>query len=467
MESTHPKDAPRKTSAVAAPTKGHAAAARPTKERAALGVRRRLGKYRIERKLSTSSFATVYAAYDTISGVRVALKLPYASHMDAAAVESFKREVRLASKIDHPNILPVKDAGHIDGRFVIASPLGDETLADRLTRRLSPKLAREYATQILEAVAAAHRQRVMHCDLKPENIILFPENRVRLADFGIAKVALRTLAGSGAGTVGYIAPEQALGKPSLRSDVFSLGLMLYRMFAGKLPEWPFEWPPPGIERLRRVARPRLIALIRRAIEVESGKRFADADALLRSFRRLGAAAILATPRRNTARRRPSHDWRELRQKQFLREYGAALQTRGKCVACRGPVSEAMPFCPWCCVKRRVRKTETRYPRQCPRCRRGMKSDWRFCPWCFGPAVHPDATPRYADARYTALCANKACEGQRLMPFMRYCPWCRRRTGRAWKFPGATQRCARCRWSVAADYWECCPWCGRPIRKTKR
>jgi serine/threonine protein kinase len=99
---------------------------------------------------------------------------------------------------------------------------------------------------MIEAVAYAHRQRIIHCDIKPENFILFPDNRLRLTDFGIARVAQNTVAGSGSGTVGYMAPEQAMGKPSMRSDVFSLGLVIYRMLTGQLPEWPFEWPPPRI-----------------------------------------------------------------------------------------------------------------------------------------------------------------------------------------------------------------------------
>ena len=97
-------------------------------------------------------------------------------------------------------------------------------------------LAVKLADQMLEAVAWAHAHRIIHCDVKPDNFILFTDNRIRLADFGIAKVAMKTIRASGSGTVGYVAPEQAVGKPSFRSDVFSLGLILYRMLSGKLPE---------------------------------------------------------------------------------------------------------------------------------------------------------------------------------------------------------------------------------------
>jgi serine/threonine protein kinase len=96
------------------------------------------------------------------------------------------------------------------------------------------------------AIAYAHaHNRVIHCDVKPDNFILFPDNVLKLADFGIAKVAYQTLRASGSGTVGYVAPEQAMGKPSFRSDVFSLGLILYRMFSGVLPEWPYAGRLPS------------------------------------------------------------------------------------------------------------------------------------------------------------------------------------------------------------------------------
>ena len=119
------------------------------------------------------------------------------------------------------------------------------SLDDRLQKRISLSTAVDYSAQILAAVAYAHEHRIIHCDIKPDNFLIFADGRVRLADFGIARVAQKTLRGWGEGTVGYIAPEQAMGKPSFRSDVFSTGLVLYRMFSGCLPEWPYRWPPPG------------------------------------------------------------------------------------------------------------------------------------------------------------------------------------------------------------------------------
>ena len=142
----------------------------------------------------------------------------------------------------------MKSADFIDGHLVIALPLGEESLEERLARRLSLRTALDLGEQLLRAVAFAHEQHVIHCDVKPDNLLLFPDGRLRLTDFGISKVAHRTISASGAGTVGYMAPEQAMGRPSRRSDVFATGLVLWQMFSGRLPEWPFEWPLAGYDR---------------------------------------------------------------------------------------------------------------------------------------------------------------------------------------------------------------------------
>ncbi len=241
-----------------------------------LRARQLLGKYRIERRLAQGGFAYVYQAMDTIEGVRVALKMPHQSVVTPTMLEFFQREARLVAKLDHPNILPLKDASFIEGRFVIASKLGEKTLCDRLRNRLAFETALDLSIQMVSAVAYAHNLNIIHCDIKPENMILLPDGRLQLADFGIAKVAQKTINGSGSGTVGYMAPEQAMGRPSTKSDVFSLGLIMYRMFTGHLPEWPFEWPFKGAINLRRKAHPDLITVIRRALELRPSKRYAEA-----------------------------------------------------------------------------------------------------------------------------------------------------------------------------------------------
>lgn len=435
------------------------------RNRTVLRARQRLGKYRIEKVLGEGGFAKVYQALDTIEGLRVALKIPNPAILTPAVLEDFRKEVRITARLEHPRILNIKNAEFIDGHFVIAYPLGERTLGDRLQNRLSQATAISFAEQMTSAIAYAHAHKVIHCDVKPDNFILFPDNVLKLADFGIAKVAYQTLRASGSGTVGYVAPEQAMGKPSFRSDVFSLGLILYRMFSGVLPEWPYGWPPPEFRRVSSRLHPDLVELLRRSIEVDPRRRFSDGEQMLRVFERIKARA-LRHARGQTAVQQVSvnRDWRTIRKRQFLREYGQILDARHRCHHCDGPVSEAMQGCPWCGETREQHPDATQMPRCCPRCNRGLKSDWRFCPWCYGPGFEPATSREYTDVRYVGQCSNHRCGRKDLMPFMRYCPWCNRKVRREWPIEGHDETCGSCGWGVLSAYWSFCPWCVKTLGK---
>ena len=256
-----------------------------------LRIRQKIGKYRIERRLGQGGFASVYQAMDTIQGIHVAIKIPHSQYSTETVLNEFRREIRTTQNLDHENILPLKDASIIEDRLVMVFPLGEETLLTRLTRRLSLDTAMDITEQIIRAAAHAHAHRVIHCDIKPENVIVFPGNRIRLADFGIAKVSQKTVRGSGTGTVGYMAPEQAMGKPSRRSDVFSIGLIVWRMLTGQWPEWPFEWPPKGYPKLRGRIHPDFIDFMHRSIEPNPRRRFRDAEQMLSVFLRLKSRTL--------------------------------------------------------------------------------------------------------------------------------------------------------------------------------
>ena len=267
----------------------------------AIRPRQNIGKYRVERQIGSGGFARVFAAMDTIEGTKVALKIPYDQHVDEEMLDLFRQEVRLVAKLDHPNILPLRNADIIDGRFIVATSLGRETLDDRMQRRISVEKSLSFAQQMIAAVAYAHDCGIIHCDIKPENFILFDDDTLRLADFGIAKVSRMTVMGSGTGTVGHMAVEQAMGKPSMRSDVFSLGLIVYRMLAGAWPEYPFNWPPPKASNLRtKHVHPDMIALIKKAIAPLPRDRFADAIKLETEFERVYPIALrnLKKPKRS-------------------------------------------------------------------------------------------------------------------------------------------------------------------------
>jgi serine/threonine protein kinase len=249
-------------------------------------ARQLLGKYRIEKRLATGPRADVYSAYDTIHGIRVALKIANPDIIEDNFLDEFRHEARLSSKMEHPNVLPVMNASFIDDYFVIAMRLGVETLADRMTRRMSAELALDFTTQAVAAVSHAHANKIIHCDVKPENFILFPGNRLRLSDFGFSKIALKTVKASGSGTLGYLAPEQALGRPMFQSDVFALGLVIYQLFSTELPEFPYQWPMPGYTRIRSKLRLRTIAWLKKALEFRHQDRYRNAVTMEKSFKEI-------------------------------------------------------------------------------------------------------------------------------------------------------------------------------------
>jgi serine/threonine-protein kinase len=422
----------------------------------------RLGKYRILRKLDTGGFADVFAARDLVQGIDVALKLPRLPH--PALVSELRHEVRVANRLNHPNVVRLWNADEIDGHFLIAYELGVETLADRLRRPLAASSALRIFEQVLGALRHAHEHDIMHLDVKPENIILFRSGTVRLGDFGISRVAAKTRASqlSAAGTLGYMAPEQAYGLPTRASDVFAAGLIFYRMLSGELPSWPFRWPFPGHQRFRQRTSPEILAVTRRATAFDPQHRFADAGTYAEAFRR----AVARLSRRRRARRRQANGngvrWRAIRAREFRRAYRAAIGPFIDCHHCGGPVIEAMRLCPWCGADDLSFREVTSHPLYCPDCERGIAADWRFCPWCYGAGFEDPAAARPGPRRYAAgTCTTRGCRGP-LPAYARYCPWCRTKVRRAWKPAGLDERCRSCGWEVAGEFWDFCPWCSTRI-----
>ena len=426
-----------------------------------LRARQKVGKYRILGRIASGPLADVYRAFDTIQKIRVALKIPKSG--DATGEEEFLHEVQVATRLKHPNILSVLNASYIDDHFIIAMELGEESLADRIERRTSTARAMELAAQALAALAHAHQHKIIHCDIKPENYILFPGNQLKLADFGFAKISLRTLKASGSGTIDYIAPEQAMGRPKFQSDVFSLGLVLYRLFSGKLPEWPFEWPMAGHDRLASRVRPEFTEFLRKAIQLDPSKRYRDAVQMQAAFERLNSHARRQKRAKPKNGSRSGLSWRQIQWREFQRKYRKVLHTSHHCRRCEGPVSESMQACPWCGFDNPARGSESLFVSTCPRCERGAKNDWNYCSWCYGPGFVEETSRRYPDKRYTSRCNSSRCRGP-LMPFMRYCPWCRTKVKKPWKLPGSRHTCKACKSGIAKEFWNFCAWCREPVRR---
>ncbi len=426
-----------------------------------LRARQKLGKYRILGRIASGPLADVYRAYDSIQKLNVALKIPKIE--GNVGYDEVLHEVRVATKLKHPNILSVLNASYVDDHFVIAMELGEESLADRIERRTSITQLLELAAQGLAALAHAHDHKIIHCDIKPENFILFQGSQLKLADFGFAKLSLRTLKASGSGTIDYIAPEQAMGRPKFQSDVFSMGLVLYRMFSGKLPEWPFEWPMIGHDKLEARLRPELIEVLRKAIQLDPKKRYRNAVEMQSDFLRSQSHIRKQKQARAKNGSRRGTSWRQLQWRQFQSQFRKVLETHHHCRRCEGPVSESMKACPWCGFDNPARGCESKMPASCPRCERGVKNDWDYCAWCYGPGFVEETSRRYPDKRYSARCANERCKGPH-MPFMRYCPWCKTKVRRAWKLKGSKHACRACNWGIAKEFWNYCAWCREPVRR---
>ncbi len=199
-------------------------------------------RYLVVRKLGTGGMATVYLAEDQELGRRVAIKTLDERHaQDEQFVERFRREAKSAAVLSHPNIVAVYDRGQSDGTYYIAMEyLEGKTLKELLVSRgATPiRIAVDYARQILAALEFAHRNAIVHRDIKPHNVIVAPDGRVKVMDFGIARSGSSqvTEAGSIIGTAQYLSPEQARGAPAgPAADIYSTGIVLYEMLTGGVP----------------------------------------------------------------------------------------------------------------------------------------------------------------------------------------------------------------------------------------
>jgi Tol biopolymer transport system component len=211
----------------------------------------KLGPYEIVSPIGAGGMGEVYRARDTRLGRDVAIKvLPEGLAHDADRLWRFEQEARTIAALNHPNILGIHDIGTHDGApFLVSEFLEGQTLREKLVSGPLPvRRAIEYALGIAHGLAAAHEKGIVHRDLKPENVFVTRDGRIKVLDFGLAKLVrpeenhetavtltnLATLPGTVMGTVGYMSPEQVRGEPiDPRSDIFSFGAVLYEMLTGK------------------------------------------------------------------------------------------------------------------------------------------------------------------------------------------------------------------------------------------
>src|SRR5271157_509413 len=216
----------------------------------ALASGSKVGPYEIQSPLGAGGMGEVYRAKDTRLGRDVALKiLPESFAREIDRLRRFEQEARAVAALNHPNILAIHDIGQHEGSpYLVSELLEGESLGATLDRGALPQRKTiEYGVQITQGLAAAHEKGIVHRDLKPENIFVTKDGRIKILDFGLAKLAQkagagsdevtltseRTAAGVVMGTASYMAPEQVRGEAAdPRTDIFAFGAVLYEMLSG-------------------------------------------------------------------------------------------------------------------------------------------------------------------------------------------------------------------------------------------
>ncbi|HSB37620.1 MAG TPA: Stk1 family PASTA domain-containing Ser/Thr kinase [Gaiellaceae bacterium] len=252
------------------------------------------GRYRILRKLGAGGMADVYLAEDQELGRRVAIKILNDRHAaDDSFVERFRREAKNAAGLSHPHIVSIYDRGEAEGTYYIAMEYLDGRSLKELIVGRGPapvKTAIDYTRQILAAVGFAHKHGIVHRDIKPHNVLVGPEGRLKVTDFGIARsgASQMTEVGSIIGTAQYLSPEQARGAPvDQTSDLYSVGVVLYEMLTGRVPftgDTPLEIamkhlsevPKPPSE-LRPEVPHDLDSIVLRALAKDPAERYRSAE----------------------------------------------------------------------------------------------------------------------------------------------------------------------------------------------
>jgi serine/threonine protein kinase len=278
---------------------------------------RLFGKYRLIQKVGVGGFGEVWKAQDTIANRVVALKILHQGLMsDEHFIDKAKNEARLIGKLDHPNIVKVYEVSQIEGRLCIAMEFIDGQPLSKLIQsgeRFNFQQIVNIIEQVGAALEATHAKKIVHRDVKPENILVDPNGNIHLVDFGLAYAAMSSLGQSsksiGMGTAMYMSPEQAAGQPGgPTADIYSLGVIAYELLAGQP---PFKadtlmgymmahqkQQPPDLIRLNPSISKNVQAVILKSLEKKPEKRFKTASAFVNALQKAGDASPRSGKTRN-------------------------------------------------------------------------------------------------------------------------------------------------------------------------
>jgi serine/threonine-protein kinase len=316
-----------------------------------------LGKYRILEPLGSGGFGTVYLAEDTWIDKRVALKVPHRQTMDFGEL---LREPRLLAALNHPNVVTVITAEKQDGVFfIVMEYVPGDTLETIVVEKgpLDLSVALDYTCQILNAVDHAHKQNVIHRDLRPANVFVTERGLLKVGDFGTSRFL--ELAAHGTTVIGsppYMAPEQFDGRATFASDLYSVGVTMYQMLTGQL---PYDMPAPSeLDKLRtgelvtsaRLKNPAIPAaidnVVLRALKADVDERYQSAEAVLDDI--LAARSeLLRRPAPTPAPARGTPATTPVVRARTERVRPAEAVANRFCWHCRKPLPSRTGRCPFC------------------------------------------------------------------------------------------------------------------------
>ena len=317
-----------------------------------------LGKYKIISPLGSGGFGTVYLAHDTWIDKKVAIKVPHRQGMDFG---DLLREPRLLASVSHPNIVSITTAEKQDNVFfIVMEYVQGETLESLIAAHGALDLNRglDFTCQICNAVDHAHRQGVIHRDLRPANVLVAENDMLKVADFGTSRFL--EIAAHGTTVIGsppYMAPEQFQGKAVFASDIYSLGITMYQMLTGML---PYDTPAPADldklmsgelvspPRLKNPAIPKAISdIVMRAMAPEIPARYQRASELLDDVLAAKTGTLRRTPPAKTEASGAARVSREEQQGIQSRVRAREVPAPRFCWQCRKPLHARTDRCPFC------------------------------------------------------------------------------------------------------------------------